>query len=134
MDNLHHVNVNQFVSSGPLRSIRTESALPEGLRAEAELQRSRCDQMGALHRPQRHLRDPLLTEAPPHGETQPNRWRDYQRTSRMKLFIVSLSPPLSQLCVRWSIHTKHQQRETKQKQSSPAELNTRRKSLSAMRL
>lgn len=50
-----HENVNKFVSPGTLRSVRAESALPEGLRAEAELQRSRCGQMGALHRPQRHL-------------------------------------------------------------------------------
>lgn len=105
-----YAKLNKIVSvpPGTLRSIRPESSLPEGLRAEAELQRSRCDQMGALHRPQWHLRDALLTAAPPHGETQTNRWRVGlpENEQNEVIHCLSLSTPLPQICIRWSIHTK----------------------------
>ena len=45
---------------GPVCSVRLQSALLESFRAQAELFRPRCNQMGALHRSKWSLRDTLL--------------------------------------------------------------------------
>ncbi len=79
-----------FVFQGTICSIRAESALPEGLRVEAQLQRSRCHQMGALHRSQRHLWDPLLRAVLlwGGGRDADNKWVGMKR---IELFIMSRS-------------------------------------------
>lgn len=45
---------------GAVLAVRPEGALPEGVRIETELLRPRRDQVGALHRQERTLRDPVL--------------------------------------------------------------------------
>lgn len=52
------------VSAGSFRAIRPEGALLEGVWVQAQLQWPRRHQMGAVHRPLRHLRNSLLKFRP----------------------------------------------------------------------
>lgn len=56
----HPVNLPLLVLAGSVRSLRSEGALLEGVWVQAQLQWPRRHQMGAVHRPLRHLRNSLL--------------------------------------------------------------------------
>ena len=56
----HPGNLPLSVLAGSFRSLRSEGALLEGVWVQAQLQWPRRHQMGAVHRPLRHLRNSLL--------------------------------------------------------------------------
>lgn len=65
----HLLNLPILVPAGSLRSFWPQGALLEGVWVQAQLQWPRCHQMGAVHRPLRHLRDSLLEFSPAAQQT-----------------------------------------------------------------
>lgn len=90
-----HPDLPPDVSAGSFRSFWSEGALLEGVWVQAQLQWPRRHQMGAVHRPLRHLRNTLLKFNPARQRTDHFPPIYPVKIFFFSLFLLCLSPPLN---------------------------------------